>query len=564
MRSSLCLVEIVLLAYTEKSTVVHSFTVTPSSSLSPWPQPSLQLLAAQKYRRTMVMRRRQQQQEQSLHSDSNQYAGIDSSLSSVDTNTKSSIEDDTTETTATVQPLEMEELLQLGDDEICEVGVNTVEQCDTIDGKLSQLSTSTNLAKCICGAGSFALPHVFYEEGVIGGTVALILCAYLSTLTMKSLADSKQVASASSFTPITSYVQLARVTLGERAANLVFILTLSASLGVCSTYLVFIGQTLESMSFDTTTMNIVRQVAPNVSEFNWEVVACSILYPLSLIRDYRIFSFTSALGVFAVLGGIITTLIYGIYVDPGGGLEVSFNAIGSLSMWPRSVADAFGGSFGTICYLFAVNFLTFPIINSMKNPREYNGAVSNAVSAVGIVNTAFAIVALGFYQDNTQDLVLDNLDNGPYLSALKLLLVVDLLFTFPIVLSSGRQILTNALLGEEQRTAGTSLSIEDEGETAQSLKRAVIVAGAVGATFALAQIGGFGQVANLVGGTAMGTLAFIMPPAISLALARDQLSDGESLLSLGNTKSTVDIALATFGVVLVSAVSYFTVQSMTI
>lgn len=143
-------------------------------------------------------------------------------------------------------------------DDICEIGVNTVNQCSTIEGTESKLSTSTNLAKCICGAGSFALPHVFLEEGVLGGTVAITVCACFATVTMHSLADSRQLASARASKPITSYVQLARETLGDGAANLVFTLTLSASLGVCSTYLVFIGQTLGGMSSDTTTMNVVR------------------------------------------------------------------------------------------------------------------------------------------------------------------------------------------------------------------------------------------------------------------------------------------------------------------
>jgi len=219
-------------------------------------------------------------------------------------------------------------------------------------------------------------------------------------------------------------------------------------------------------------------------------------------------------------------------------------------MWPSSLADAFGGSFGTICYLFAINFLTFPIINSMEDPGEYNGAIANAVTGVWVVNVAFAIVTLGFFGDATQDIVLGNLDNGPYLSALKLLLVVDLLFTFPIVFSSGRQILSNALLGEDRA--------ESEGAL---VERAAIVAAAVGVCFALAQIGGFGKVANLVGGTAQGTLAFIVPPAISLALASGQAPDGEDL-RVASAKAAADVALATFGVALVSAVTYFTFDSM--
>lgn len=457
-------------------------------------------------------------------------------------------------------------LKQSNTDETCLVGENIVEECCTpsrlLGGTESQSSATTNLAKCICGAGSFALPHVFLEEGVLGGTLAITLCGILATWTMKSLSDSKLKASemqlARGEEPIRSYVQLARVALGESASRVVFALTLCASLGVCSTYLVFIGSTLESMSCDATAeagTNIVRMIAPNVSEVRWEVGAATVLYPLSLIRNYSVFAFTSALGVFAVVGGIVVTLLYGIVVDPGGGLGVALDSIGSLPLWPSSLSAAFGGSFGTICYLFAINFLTFPVMNSMRRPKEFDGAVTQAVAAVWVVNVAFAILALGFYREGTQDLVLANLDNGPYLSALKLLLCIDLLFTYPIVFSSGRQILENALIGAETR-AGEK---EDRIRTLEA-GRAAIVAGAVAATFGLAQIGGFGAVANLVGGVAQGTLAFVMPPAIAVAVARsgDENVEGKGGDGLSAAGEVGQYALGLFGVSVVSAVTYFT------
>ena len=410
----------------------------------------------------------------------------------------------------------------------------------------------------------------------LGGTLALTACGGLATLTMHSLADSKQKASEfilleneflrekeseneneseneivenesetaeNDLQPVTSYVQLARVALGESAAKVVFALTLSASIGVCSTYLVFIGSTLESMSSDVETMNIVRQYLPDISKSSFELAAAAILFPLSCIRDYSVFAFTSALGVFAVVGGILVTLAYGILVDPGGGLSVAIESIETLPMWPTSLSSAFGGSFGTICYLFAINFLTFPVINSMKAPSEYNGAVSKAVAGVWVVNVIFSILALGFYREQTQDLVLANLDNGPYLSALKLLLCVDLLFTFPIVFSSGRQILENAILGPE-----------DASRDEVQWTRAAIVAGAVTSCYGLAQLGGFGAVANLVGGVAQGTLAFIMPPAIAIALSKKSGREEE----MQGVQKVGQYAVATFGVSVVSAVTYFT------
>jgi proton-coupled amino acid transporter len=183
-------------------------------------------------------------------------------------------------------------------------------------------------------------------------------------------------------------------------------------------------------------------------------------------------------------------------------------------------------------------------MNSMREPEKFGGAVGWAVSVVWIVNVIFAILCLGFYGDATQDLVLANLDNGPYLSALKLLLCIDLLFTFPIVFSSGRQILENAVIGSE--------NVDSE---EASVPRAAIVAGAVSACFGLAQIGGFGAVANVVGGVAQGTLAFIVPPAIAVTLARrngNELAGGEAS----------QLLLGAFGVSVVSSVTYFTASAM--
>lgn len=388
-------------------------------------------------------------------------------------------------------------------DDPCLPGDNIVDSCTIITyettkqtGTQTKLSAATNLGKCICGAGSFALPHVFLKEGVLGGSLALTACAYLATLTMQSINNSRSFLEATKEPP-TSYVELAEMSMGKFTSKIVFGLTIAASLGVCSTYIAFIGQTLASLSMDAESGNIVHNLFPNIGEVTWEISTALLVFPLSLVRNYGVFAFTSALGVTAVLGGILTTLAYGIAVDPGGGIMTALEVVPELKMWPESLADAFGGSFGTLSYLFCVNFLTFPIINSMRNPSEdYNDSVGYAVSAVWIVNLVFAIICLGFYGDQTQDLVLQNLNNGPYLSALKILLCVDLLFTFPVVFSSGRQILENALLEQTD-----DVDIMEQGTPASlTLSRAAITAGAVSTCFGLSQVGGFGVVANLVGG----------------------------------------------------------------
>jgi len=211
------------------------------------------------------------------------------------------------------------------------------------------------------------------------------------------------------------------------------------------------------------------------------------------------------------------------------------------------------------CVIDSVNFLTFPIINSMKDAyTEYNGAVSSAVRVIWFVNLLFAVVCLGFYGENTQDLVLANLDNGPYLSALKLFLCVDLVFTFPVVFSGGRQILEDALLGAKEDYPLPRGLFESRETDSADLQRAAITSGAVAACFGLSQVGGFGVVANLVGGVAQGTLAFIVPPAMAISLSR-RSSDDENI---DISSEIPQWFIAAFGAAVVSSVTYFTLAEV--
>jgi amino acid permease len=459
------------------------------------------------------------------------------------------------------------------DEEPCLAGHNVVVSCviTNFDGVIreapprievagsgtqNKLSATINMCKCICGAGSFALPYVFLKEGVIGGTVAMLFCGYLAAFTMKSLNQSRMLVSIIDDPPPTSYVELTNKTLGTMASRAVFALTLAASLGVCSTYLVFIGQTLASLSGDVNSNNIVRALAPNIDSSTWQLIAATIVLPLSLIRNYGVFAFTSALGVVAVLGGMIATVAYGVFVDPGGGFVEAIAAASQSKMWPDSFKDAFGGSFGTIAYLFCINFLTFPIINSMKSPAEdYDDAVNVSVTIVWIVNVVFAVLCLGFYGNETQDLILRNLGNSVYLSALKILLCVDLLFTFPVVFSSGRQILENSLI---PRGNSKYTTVNGENSLSVVLSRVVLTTAAVTMCLGLSRLGGFGVVANLVGGVAQGTLAFVLPPMISIALSRSRRMNDARF----NVDELPQWLVLCFGAVVVVSVTYSTLAEL--
>jgi hypothetical protein len=128
----------------------------------------------------------------------------------------------------------------------------------------TQLDAAFSIAKAIVGAGSFALPWVFKNEGVLGGTSSLLISALLSSVTIKSIAQSKVEVEARTGKRGLTYVDVARESVGEAGATLVFVFTLMASMLVCSSYIAFVGSTVAGMSAQDG--NIVQTVLGPVSQ----------------------------------------------------------------------------------------------------------------------------------------------------------------------------------------------------------------------------------------------------------------------------------------------------------
>ena len=80
----------------------------------------------------------------------------------------------------------------------------------------------------------------------------------------------------------------------------------------------------------------------------------------------------------------------------------------------------------------------------------------------------------------------------------------------------------------ENSLIGNSDNSDTNENTTIALKRAGIAGGGILTCLSLAQIGGFGTIANLVGGVAQGSLAFILPPLIAITISRSQKNEIKS------------------------------------
>merc|ERR1719238_1605509 len=149
-----------------------------------------------------------------------------------------------------------------------------------------------------------------------------------------------------------------------------------------------------------------------------------------------------------------------------GSLDKSVQALQSLPLGPASVTSYFE-SFGTVVYLFCVNFLIFPIQQNMARGKEWPVSVQQAVTATAACNAVFAALGYSFFGDETQEIILNNLGPGELLSAVKLLLCVDLLCSYPLVLVSGRDIVEKLILGDGAQAFTQNRDNATEGEDNQ-------------------------------------------------------------------------------------------------
>eukprot|EP00547_Thalassionema_nitzschioides_P000654 CAMPEP_0194211674 /NCGR_PEP_ID=MMETSP0156-20130528/10869_1 /TAXON_ID=33649 /ORGANISM="Thalassionema nitzschioides, Strain L26-B" /LENGTH=154 /DNA_ID=CAMNT_0038939301 /DNA_START=66 /DNA_END=527 /DNA_ORIENTATION=+ len=119
---------------------------------------------------------------------------------------------------------------------------------------ISDWEAAVSLAKAIMGAGSFALPWAFSQMGYFVGPVFLIFLMICSIYSLDLLVQaSRKVKQGSTSAKEDdepakySYVDVARAYFGSLGAKLTYGASVSASVGVCGSYLVFISANLESL-----------------------------------------------------------------------------------------------------------------------------------------------------------------------------------------------------------------------------------------------------------------------------------------------------------------------------
>ena len=413
--------------------------------------------------------------------------------------------------------LELEEQRQFlpstGEDEDKEERVHTSRSKG-----ISDLEAGFSLAKAIMGAGSFALPWAFLQMGYIAGPIFLTLLMAVSIYSLQLLVQCAKYSTSSNRNEHhSSYVQVARAVFGTTGARLSFVASCSASIGVCGSYLIFIAANLRSL-IDTT-----------ISQTTFILLVLPFAIALSSVRDMKKFAFASLLGDVSVVLGMVVVLVYGLmyhWETIGTGCV----ALGSIETIPLA--------FGTVGYLFLVHFLSLPIESSMEHPERFEQVARMTFLACAVLSGSFGILGYLLFGPDTNQIVLLNVQGSFFIAAVKLLLCVDLLLTYPVVMRPSIVIVEQSV----QLTKGKSRSMTPLVADKSTHLITCILLGIVAAGASIF-VPAFGLLSGLVGGVSQTFLALVLPP---LMLNKMQHTTMYHLLS-----SKGRMMLVVFGVIMI-------------
>ena len=391
-------------------------------------------------------------------------------------------------------------------------------------GKITSLQASASVAKAIMGAGSFSLPWAFAQTGYVAGPILMVALMALSVSSLRTLVACRRLARQSGNggkRPSASYVDVARAAFGDTGAKIVYCASVSASVGVCGSYLVFIAASLLSL--------LPAQYA-NIGQTQLILMVLPIAVLLSSVRDSNKFAFTALLGDVSVLLGMGVVVVYGLlYRDEDRSLGEGCVAFGTI--------DGCALAFGAVGFLFFIHFLVLPIEGSMARPEDFDQMVSLTFLACAAVSVVFGVLGYLFFGEGTEQIVILNIRGSFFVSCVKLLLCVDLLFTYPVVMRPSIEIVEQSLV--------VQLNLSDKNKARLGV---CSVLGGIAAGAGMF-IPAFALLSGLVGGVCQTFLAFAMPPVMLRALKQCTTNKGAKEMSALDDAKVVGTVL--FGVVMI-------------
>eukprot|EP00163_Fabomonas_tropica_P001565 TRINITY_DN1115_c0_g1_i4.p1 TRINITY_DN1115_c0_g1~~TRINITY_DN1115_c0_g1_i4.p1 ORF type:complete len:464 (-),score=81.50 TRINITY_DN1115_c0_g1_i4:319-1710(-) len=363
-----------------------------------------------------------------------------------------------------------------------------------------------NTLKSFIGTGILALPYAFAKSGVLAGVIGLVLVAILTLHCMLVLVELKQQLTSHR---AESFSDVAYHAVGTWGAWVVDICLIMTQAGFCAGYFVFIGNTMNGL-------------LPQLSFRYWILIAFPVLAGLSLLRSLKALGPVSVLGVGSVILSLLVVFAYCLYnLKDGVGPDIKYAQFSGIPVFLGILTAAFEGI-----------GLVLPIENSARDKDRFPKMLNVALIVVSVLYMSSALLGYLAFGNEVHDIIiLDLPQNGAVIIFIELLLVVTIVFTYPVQIFPVLQILEGSSMFRKFTVTHKTLKV--------NLARIGIVILTAGVA---AVVPNYGLLIGLVGSLGSATLAYIMPALFHYVLNKDRIS---------TVAKVKDGCIIAFGVVIV-------------
>lgn len=298
-----------------------------------------------------------------------------------------------------------------------------------LSSKSSVPVTFINLIKSMFGAGFLALPYAVLNIGYIGGLVGVPLLTICIELGIRCLLRVKRELRVRGYRDEElTYAGIGRILLGKVGLMAVLMTLAVGQLGTCAAYIIFTQQTM--VQFDD-----------GLPGWAYGLMMTGVQLLLCQIRVLDGLRWTSALGCVLVLLIFTTIYIYNLHSLSQDGAAIDLEPFdGNIRHFPRTI--------GIVTFAIEGITMVLPLEAAMREPKYFMTVVDGSLVMCAIVLLTFGELGYMVYGSLVEDMITANM-NGTIVQIVDGLLMVNLIFTFPIQMFPVTEILDKEFIAKD-------------------------------------------------------------------------------------------------------------------
>jgi vesicular inhibitory amino acid transporter len=271
--------------------------------------------------------------------------------------------------------------------------------------------TTLNLLNYMEGVGFLALPYAVYRGGiaaVIGFFFAPLVLGYTASLLVECLYDINE--DGEKIRVRSSYQEIG--------------LHCWAPLKTVTSVIISLSTLITAVSYVVLVSSLMSQIFPGIplTESQWSCVATLVVLPAVFLKQLSQIAWLSILALFALLGSVCLSLTYEFQ-------EVHKWDVQSVMFWDTEGVVI---AFNIIVFSYTLHSVVVTAEGEMVDKSKFNVALVTCYCIGAVIKVTFAVAGFLTYTLATKEVILNNLPAGIPTMLIATLFSLSVLLTFPI------------------------------------------------------------------------------------------------------------------------------------